>query len=1769
MAYMQIDSMQYQWVSDMKKFFSKVKDDEDPFGAGETQRKLKKILIICAIIVVIIVVFLSILLPIVLSDRASNSIVDSKYNVEILSDNNIFDDTTALFVDCITDESHLKLFVEKIKDVEDVDLGNVVIYDIECNAEIDGTVTIRVPYPKSNSGSIVKVYYTSDDKAYITEHGCIYDDGIVEFKTTHLSYYVIGEVVKQQTPSDDNTGNNSEQKPNDNVGSGTTPNPDDNQSGNTDPNPDSECPTPSRIIVQSNGGTGKLANQSVTVGVQTMLNECSLTKDGYTFGGWATTASGSASYTDGATFTATAEASTTLYAVWVPNSNSIIFNANGGSGFMDSISVETGKSVNLPANAFSKTGYTFMGWSDVQGSTVKYTDRQFITMTSSATITLYAVWGANDNALVLKANNGTSAETTIHIKTGESKNLPANTFAKSGYTFIGWSTSSGGSVEYTDGASYTMGESSATLYAIWEANTNTVTFNANGGIGTMSAQQIKTDAKANLNANTFTREGYTFAGWATTSTGNAVYADTASYTMGKESNYTLYAVWIKAAYTITYHMNNGSNSISNPVGYDINSETITFADPTRDGYTFLGWYTDAAFQNKITSIPKGSTGNKEVYASWSANTNSINFNSNGGNGSMSAQQAKTDEKVTLKSNSFTRDGYTFAGWATTSGGTVVYADQANYTVGTASSVTLYAVWTPINYTITYDLQGGSISGNKTSYNATMNSFTLPTPTKTGYSFEGWSGTGISGTQKDVTISKGSYGDRSYTANWKADEYTITLNANGGQVSPGTLIVTYNGDVEYPTPTRTGYTFGGWFNGNNEYTDGKWTYTNGITLTAKWNPNANTKYTINHYQQNADNNEYTLKDTETLYGTTATAVIPATKNYTGFRAPTAQTITILADGTAVVDYYYARETFTVTFVTNGGDAIDAIDCRYGNTFSTSTAIRDGYTFGGWFTDISLTTPYSQEIISSNTMLYAWWMEETKPVEFTFSGTNSKTITDFVGNSTQVVIPSYIGGHPVECISSVAFNDKHSIISIVVPNTVTYIGMASFKGCSSLECMTLPFVGGSVKTTQDVGQYPFGYIFGKEYYDGSISASQVYYSNPANGTWATFYVPASLKNVTINGGYILRGAFDDCRNITEIIINNNTNIIGSCAFSDCKSLVSITLPNTVERIEEDAFHSCSSLKNICIPESVSYIGESAFYGCKLEEIHITNIKAWCEIEMHTDSCTLSDAKLLLNNSLVSDLADYSEISRISNCVFKGYEYFENLTIPDNVIYIGNAAFCYCTNLSSVTLSRNIDAIGSSAFYSTKLTSIFIPKNIKTIGANAFEYSKIETIVFEEGSQLSNIGSYAFSSNNLLSLRIPESVLSIEEKAFAYNKNLTTIECYVASKPDGWSEFWNYNDSEENCYEVKWFCAGDTWDGTISYSFAGGSGTEGDPYLISNAEQLAYVAASVNQGVDTFSGKYLKLTQDLHLMNKEWSPIGNTTYQFQGNFDGSNYTIYGLKISNEEITYSGLFGNINDGIIKDLIVLEVDIQTSKGYAGIICGYSNHSNSETIVFENCHVQGNVKCSLGSHVGGIVGRCNASIDRCSADVTTYSAVPEGSRTNNYAYVGGIAGSSNSITNCVSSGTMKTASADLYKDNSYVGGIVGSGKVISNCYSTATIIAISYKSSYCGGIAGKADEILNSFATGNLQAKAYSSSDAYVGRILGEVDETDIVENCYADSTQTCTQSSERYDTEATTNSLGTLQFTQTLQSENFIYNTLGWSSDVWQINEGGFPTLK
>ncbi|MBF0122718.1 MAG: InlB B-repeat-containing protein [Candidatus Omnitrophica bacterium] len=191
-----------------------------------------------------------------------------------------------------------------------------------------------------------------------------------------------------------------------------------------------------------------------------------------------------------------------------------------------------------------KTGFAFAGWNTQAngGGADRPAASTFIM--GAGSVTLYAKWTANNNTITFDANTGDGGSTAAQtLATDATAALNANGFTKTGYAFAGWATSSGGAVEYANGASYTMGTASVTLYAKWTANNNTITFDTNTGDGgSTAAQTLATDATAALNANGFTKTGYTFAGWATSSGGAVVYANGASYTMGTAS-VTLYAVW--------------------------------------------------------------------------------------------------------------------------------------------------------------------------------------------------------------------------------------------------------------------------------------------------------------------------------------------------------------------------------------------------------------------------------------------------------------------------------------------------------------------------------------------------------------------------------------------------------------------------------------------------------------------------------------------------------------------------------------------------------------------------------------------------------------------------------------------------------------------------------------------------------------------------------------------------------------------------------------------------------------------------------------------------------------------------------------------------------------------------------------------------------------------------------------------------------------------------------------------------------------------------
>ncbi len=222
------------------------------------------------------------------------------------------------------------------------------------------------------------------------------------------------------------------------------------------------------VTYDGNGHTGGSVPTDSTVYKEndtvTVLDKGDLVKTGYTFAGWNTAADGSGTdHAVGSTFIMGA-ADVTLYAQWATNTYTVTFNSQGGSA-VDSQTVEHGGKVTKPTNP-TRTSYTFGGWYKESGCINSW---DFATDTVTTNVTLYAKWATNTYTVTFNKNDdaatGTMAAQTI--ASGSSANLTACAFSKTGWTFAGWATTSDGTVEYADGASYTMGTADVTLYAKW------------------------------------------------------------------------------------------------------------------------------------------------------------------------------------------------------------------------------------------------------------------------------------------------------------------------------------------------------------------------------------------------------------------------------------------------------------------------------------------------------------------------------------------------------------------------------------------------------------------------------------------------------------------------------------------------------------------------------------------------------------------------------------------------------------------------------------------------------------------------------------------------------------------------------------------------------------------------------------------------------------------------------------------------------------------------------------------------------------------------------------------------------------------------------------------------------------------------------------------------------------------------------------------------------------------------------------------------------
>ncbi|MCR4994715.1 MAG: InlB B-repeat-containing protein [Bacteroidales bacterium] len=573
---------------------------------------------------------------------------------------------------------------------------------------------------------------------------------------------------------------------------------------------------------------GSMESITLTYDDPKNLPATGFSRTGYDFLGWSATVNGDVVYADQAVVENLATeqgAEVTIYAKWQPIVYPITYELAGGAVATANPVEYTIETADFTLVKPTKLGYTFTGWegTDLTEKTVAVT----VTTGHYGDRTYTATWEPNPYKVHFDINggNGGTMADQIHIYDSELA-LTENAFTRTGYTFKEWNSKADGSgTVYTDKQTVknltAVRDEVITMYAQWTPNPYQVAFNANNGTGSMANEDFVYDTAKNLTENVFTRRGYTFEGWNTQADGNGdSYADKASVkNLTAELNgiVDLYAQWQVITYTISYDLAGGSVATANPTEFTVETETFTLVNPTRTGYIFDGWTGyDLSEANKTVTIAKGSIDNRSYVANWTPITYQIAFHANNGTGTMANQVFTYDVAQALTQNIFTRTGYTYEGWNTKADGSgTPYTDKQellNLTAENGTVIDVYAQWQIIPYTVTYDLAGGSVAtANPTEYNVETATFTLTNPTREGYDFGGWEGTGITGTTTTVTIATGSYGNRTYTATWTPIVYDITYNLADGSVATANP-TSYTIETETFTltnPTKAHWIFKGW------------------------------------------------------------------------------------------------------------------------------------------------------------------------------------------------------------------------------------------------------------------------------------------------------------------------------------------------------------------------------------------------------------------------------------------------------------------------------------------------------------------------------------------------------------------------------------------------------------------------------------------------------------------------------------------------------------------------------------------------------------------------------------------------------------------------------------------------------------------------------------------------------------------------------------------------------------------------------------------------
>ena len=691
----------------------------------------------------------------------------------------------------------------------------------------------------------------------------------------------------------------------------------------------------------------------------------------------------------------------------------------------------------------TRANYTFKGWNtNSNGTGTSYPAGS--TYNKNEDLTLYAQWEINQATLTVNPNggtwNGSSSSQTFTQGYGTTKTIPNPTKSPNGY--IVKFNSNGGTTDTLQTTS-TKSFKNWTLTGGGRLSGTTYTFADK--TGTLTANYTEDS----ITLPSSTKTGATFKGWYTATTGGTRVGGAGdNYT--PTSAITLSAQWEENEYTLTVNPNGGTwnGSSSNQAVKGKYNSTTAITNPTApNGYI-------------VTLNNNGETSQIQQtmnFDSWVATGNGsisgIVYTFGSGDGQLTATYTYNNVELPVP----TKTGYTFDGWYTlSSGGTKV-----NTPYMPASDITLYAHWIANEYTITFNPgDKGTVSptSKKVTYDQPYGE--LPTPVREGYTFVGWFNSSDIKVE-NTTIVKIT-GDETLTAKWLGAEYTVTFNPDGGEVTPTSKKVQNEGKYgELPTPTKTGYTFNGWYNAAGTKIESTTTVnlTTDETLTARWNAVKST-LTVNPNGGTWEGSSETQTFTQD-YNTT--------KNIPNPTSPKGYTVKFDGNGgeseQSVLTQSKSFDKWTLTGAGNfTGTTYTFVDkegtltANYiDNSITLPTVTKTGATFKGWYTAKTGGTKAGDigenYKTTSDITLYAQWEEEKytltiDPNGGTINGsTDKKTVEGGYNSTTEVETPVAPNKYKV------TLDDGENTTDIM--QTTTFAGWTVKTGTGTISNSTYTF------------------------------------------------------------------------------------------------------------------------------------------------------------------------------------------------------------------------------------------------------------------------------------------------------------------------------------------------------------------------------------------------------------------------------------------------------------------------------------------------------------------------------------------------------------------------------------------------------------------------------------------------------------------------------------------------------------------------------------------